>query len=149
MDWDDPRQRERLLTQIVADARRLWSLAEKVKQAHGEQAEAIEADAALLRRLIAQDGEEKPAGGCQVKEGTEKDRILSVHDPEMRHGRKSASKKFNGHKAAVAVDMESQLITGVEVLPGNAGDQEKALDLGEQSERVMQAAVEETVGDCA
>jgi predicted Zn-dependent protease len=47
----------------------------------------------------------------------------------MRHGRKSASKRFNGHKAAVAVDLESQLIAGVEVLAGNAGDQEKAVDL--------------------
>jgi len=149
IDWDDQKQREQWLTQIVGDARRLLSLAEKVKQEHGEQAEAIEADAALLRRLIAQDVEEKSAGGCQVKEGTEKDRIISVHDPEMRHGRKSASKKFNGHKAAVAVDIESQLITGVEVLPGNAGDQEKALELVEQSERVMQAEVQETVGDCA
>jgi len=130
IDWDDQKQREQWLTQIVGDARRLLSLAEKVKQEHGEQAEAIEADAALLRRLIAQDVEKKSAGGCQVKEGTEKDRIISVHDPEMRHGRKSASKKFNGHKAAVAVDIESQLITGVEVLPGNAGDQEKSAGVG-------------------
>jgi hypothetical protein len=49
----------------------------------------------------------------------------------------------------VAVDLESQLITGVEVLAGNAGDQEKALDLVHQSERVMEAEVVETVGDCA
>ena len=77
-----------------------------------------------------------------------KDRVLSVHDPEIRHGRKSASKRFNGHKAAV--EMESQLlITGVEVLAGNAGDQEKALELAQQSERVLEAKVEETVGDCA
>jgi len=130
IDWDDQKQREQWLTQTVGDARRLLSLAEKVKQEHGEQAEAIEADAALLRRLIAQDVEKKSAGGCQVKEGTEKDRIISVHDPEMRHGRKSASKKFNGHKAAVAVNIESQLITGVEVLPGNAGDQEKSAGVG-------------------
>jgi hypothetical protein len=45
--------------------------------------------------------------------------------------------------------MESQLICGVEVLAGNAGDQEKALDLVHQAERVMEAQVEETVGDCA
>jgi Transposase DDE domain len=45
--------------------------------------------------------------------------------------------------------MESQLITGVEVLAGNAGDQEKALELVQQSERVLEAKVEETVGDCA
>jgi hypothetical protein len=35
------------------------------------------------------------------------------------------------------------------VLAGNAGDQEKALELVQQSERVMEAEVVETVGDCA
>ena len=149
IDWDDKAQREQLLTQIVQDGRRLLSLAEQARQEHPEHAEAIQADAALLERLIRQDVEEKPGGGCQIKEGTEKDRLISVHDPEMRHGRKSASKTFNGHKTAVAVDMESQLICGVEVLAGNAGDQEKALDLVHQAERVMEAKVEETVGDCA
>jgi hypothetical protein len=149
IDWDDKAQRDQLLTQIVQDGRRLLSLAEKARQEHPEHAEAIQADASLLERLIRQDVEEKPGGGCQVKEGTEKDRLISVHDPEMRHGRKSASKRFNGHKAAVAVDMESQLVCGVEVLAGNAGDQEKALELVHQAERVMEATVEETVGDCA
>src|SRR6266566_3876885 len=149
IDWDDKAQREQLLTEIVQDGRRLLSLAEQARQEHPEHAEAIQADAALLERLIRKDVEEKPGGGCQVKEGTEKDRLISVHDPEMRHGRKSASKTFNGHKTAVAVDMDSQLICGVEVLAGNAGDQEKALDLVHQAERVMEAQVEETVGDCA
>jgi len=100
-------------------------LADQAQAAHPEQAEAITAAAALLQRLIAQDVEEKPEGGCQIKPGTEKDRMVSVPDPEMRHGRKSASKRFNGHKAAVAVDLESQLIGAVEVLAGNAGDQRK------------------------
>jgi hypothetical protein len=49
----------------------------------------------------------------------------------------------------VAVEIDSQLISAVEVPPGNAGDQEKALNLVEQSERVMEAKVEETVGNCA
>ena len=149
IDWDDKGQREQLLSEIVQDGRRLLSLAEEIQKQHPAQAEAIAADAALLLRLITQDVEEKPEGGCQVKSGTAKDRVLIVHHPEMRHGRKSASKRFNGHKAAVAVEMESQLITGVEVLAGNAGDQEKALELVQQSERVLEAKVEETVGDCA
>jgi hypothetical protein len=149
IDWDDKAQRDQLLSEIVQDGRRLLGLAEQAQQEHPEHGEAIQADAALLERLIRQDVEEKPGGGCQIKEGTEKDRLISIHDPEMRHGRKSASKTFNGHKTAVAVDMESQLICGVEVLPGNAGDQEKALELVHQAERVMEAQVEETVGDCA
>jgi len=134
------------LTAIVQDARRLLGWARSGAGGPSEQAETIAAAAALLQRLIAQDVEEKPEGGCQIKPGTAKDRMVSVPDPEMRHGRKSASKRFNGHKAAVAVDLESQLIAGVEVLAGNAGDQEKALDLVRQSERVMEAEVVETVG---
>jgi hypothetical protein len=149
IDWDDKKQRAELLTAIVQDARRLLGWADQAQAAHPEQGETIAAAAGLLRRLIAQDVEEKPEGGYQIKEGTEKDRVVSVSDPEMRHGRKSASKRFNGHKAAVAVDLESQLIGAVEVLAGNAGDQEKALDLVHQTERVMEAEVVETVGDCA
>jgi len=46
--------------------------------------------------------------------------VVSVTDPEMRHGRKSKSKRFDGHKAAIATDPESQLITAADVLAGNA-----------------------------
>src|SRR6516225_4426725 len=104
IDWDDQKQRQQLLTAIVQDARRLLGLAEQAQAAHPEQAEAVGAAAALLERLLAQDVEEKAEGGCQIKEGTEKDRAVSVADPEMRHGHKSARQRFNGHKAAVAVE---------------------------------------------
>jgi Transposase domain (DUF772) len=60
IDWDDKAQREQLLTQIVEDGRRLLSLAEQAQQEHPEHGEAIQADAALLERLIRQDVEEKP-----------------------------------------------------------------------------------------
>jgi len=72
-----------------------------------------------------------------------------VHDPEMRHGRKSARRRFDGHKAAIAVDPESQLITAADVLAGNAPDHERALELVEQAEANADVMVEETVGDCA
>ena len=60
--------------------------------------------------------------------------MTSVHDPEMRHGHKSSSRRFDGHKAAIVVDTDSQLITAVEVLPGNAPDNLGALELVEASE---------------
>ena len=52
----------------------------------------------------------------------QRDRMMSVHDPETRHGHKSSRRRFDGHKAAIVVDTYSQLITAVEVLPGNAPD---------------------------
>jgi hypothetical protein len=67
----------------------------------------------------------------------------------MRHGRKSARKRFDGHKAAVAVDADEQLITAVAVLPGNAQDHEQALALVEQSEAATGCAVAETLADGA
>ena len=54
---------------------------------------------------------------AQLKDGVSRDRIPSVHDPEMRHGRKSSSKRFDGHKAAVVVDTDSQLVTAVTSCP--------------------------------
>ena len=86
----------------------------------GSAAEAALVEAAgLLSRVLVQDVERR-ADGPALKQGVAKDRLLSVHDPEMRHGRKSASKRFDGHKAAVAVDTDEPLITAVAVLPGNA-----------------------------
>ena len=74
---------------------------------------------------------------------------MSVHNPELRHGRKSSRRRFNGHKAAIVVDTNSQLITAVDVLPGNALDNLGALDLVEASETSTGSAVEEAMGDTA
>jgi hypothetical protein len=101
-----------------------------------------------MKQLISQDVE-RSEGRVTLKEGVARDRVISVHDPEMRHGRKSSSKRFDGHKAAIAVDAESQLITAVEVLAGNAADSEQALELTTASEENTGLEVEETIGDCA
>jgi hypothetical protein len=42
----------------------------------------------------------------------------------MRHGRKSASRLFDGHKLDVMNDEASELVLGVDVREGNAGDGE-------------------------
>ena len=68
---------------------------------------------------------------------------MSVHDPEMRHGHKSSSRRFDGHKAAIVVDTDSQLITAAAVLPGNAPDNLGALELVEQSEANTGVPVQE------
>ena len=84
-----------------------------------------------------------------LKDGVSRDRMMSVHDPEMRHGHKSSSRRFDGHKAAIVVDTDSQLITAVEVLPGNAPDNLGALELVEASEANTGVPVEEAMGDAA
>ena len=104
--------------------------------------------AELLGQLLLQDIERKSSDGdvdahaddgVSIRDGVSKDRMLSVHDPELRHG----------HKAAIVVDTDSQLITTVDVLPGQRSRQFGALELVEQSEVSTGSVVEEAMGDAA
>ena len=151
IDWDDPEARGAFLGGIVADADELLEVARVVLEQippddpkHERLHEATE----LLSKLLLQDIE-REVQGAHLKQGVSPDRVVSVHDPEMRHGRKSAKRRFDGHKGAIAVDPESQLITAADVLAGNVQDHERALELVEQVEANADAMVEESVGDCA
>ena len=151
IDWDKKEIRDAFLKGIVEDADRLLKLAdERVAQLEeeDEMRQRVQEAGWLLRQIIRQDVERTPEK-ISIKEGTAKDRIVSVHDPEMRHGHKSKTNRFEGHKAAIAVDAESQLITAVEVLAGNAPDNQGALELTKASEENTGQEVEETIGDCA
>src|SRR5829696_10596361 len=135
IDWGDTAERRRFLGEIVADADRLLEQAREARSGleAGSAAEATLLEAAgLLSRVLVQDIERREDGPA-ITQGVAKDRLLSVHDPEMRHGRKSASKRFDGHKAAVAVDTDEPLIVAVDVLAGNAPDAAGALELIEQA----------------
>jgi transposase len=151
IDWGDASERRQFLGEIVSDAERLLEQA-RVARAELEAGSAAEATlleaAGLLSRVLVQDVERREDGPA-IKEGVAKDRLLSVHDPEMRHGRKSASKRFDGHKAAIVVDTDEPIITAVTVLAGNAPDAEGALELIEQTEATTGCTVEATMGDCA
>ncbi len=114
IDWSNRRARRRLLGQIVADADRLLELARQAQDAldaDSAERQAIVDAAELLGQLLLQDvkrgdDDDNGDGGVSLKEGVSKDRMVSVHDPEMRHGHKSKSKRFDGHKAAVVVDTD-------------------------------------------
>ena len=164
IDWSDRRARAALLAELVADAERLLALARQAWVELPEdsaQRQSIVAGAELLGQLLLQDVERKSGDGdvdahadaaddgVSIRDGVSRDRMLSVHDPELRHGHKSSRRRFNGHKAAIVVDTDSQLITAVDVLPGNAPDNLGALELVEQSEASTGAPVEEAMGDAA
>ncbi|MDE2935550.1 MAG: IS1182 family transposase [Chloroflexota bacterium] len=87
--------------------------------------------------------------GAEIIKGGGRDRIVSVHDPQMCHGRKSASNRFAGHKAAIAADLASGVIAAVAVLPGNAPDNRDALQLVREAAENAGTGVATVVGDCA
>ncbi|NQU96481.1 MAG: IS1182 family transposase [Chloroflexi bacterium] len=151
IDWDDAAAREQLLTAIIADGKRLLELAREARSKLEEDSaedRRIAASAELLTQLLWQDVEPTDRG-YRIKKGTAEDRIPSVHDPEQRHGRKSHGRTFTGHKASVAVDVDSQLITAVDVIPGNGSDGAHAAELVEAAEANTGARVEQVIGDTA
>ena len=153
IDWSDRKAQAALLGELVADADRLLELARQAWVELPEdsaQRQSIVDGAELLGQLLHQDIERKSGDvdahadaaddGVSLRDGVSRDRMLSVHDPELR---------FNGHKAAIVVDTDSQLITAVDVLPGNAPDNLGALELVEASEASTGSVVEEAMGDAA
>ncbi len=158
IDWSDRKARTALLAGIVADADRLLELSRQAQGELGEESaerQRMVAAAELLGQLLLQDVERTDDGvglGVSLKDGVSRDRMMSVHDPELRHGHKSSSRRFDGHQqaaTAIVVDTGSQLITAVAVVPGNAPDNPGALELVEQSEADTGVPVEETMGDAA
>jgi hypothetical protein len=75
--------------------------------------------------------------------------LVSVSDPEMRHGRKSASRRFDGHKMDLISDEDSELILAVDVRAGNASDGEGAIPLLDQLQAVPGVRIDQMLGDMA
>jgi len=111
IDWNNAAARQAFLDGIVVDAERLLAVAERVRAGYPpDSAESgrIDEAAGLLKQLLAQDVERTTEGQAALKDGVARDRVPSVTDPEMRHGRKSASRKFTGHKGAIVVERGEQ-----------------------------------------
>ncbi|MGH2676215.1 MAG: IS1182 family transposase [Actinomycetota bacterium] len=124
IDWDDAAAREALVDELVRDAEGALAVLE------GAELPAPVADAAeLLATVAGQDVEATDDGRFRIRRGVARDRVISLVDPEARHGRKSVHGHFNGYKAHVAVEPETELITEVQVTPANTADAEPVPDL--------------------
>jgi hypothetical protein len=80
-----------------------------------------------LRELRAQDLEpEPPDGGTRIRHGVAAERRVSIEDKQMRHGRKSKSKRFNGYKRHIAADLDTHLILACAITPANRPEEQAA-----------------------
>ena len=89
-----------------------------------------------LVQIRTQDLEPDPrGGGPRIREGVAEDRRVSIEDPEMRHGRKSKSKRFNGFKRHIAADVDRGLILACAITPANRPEEEAMPSLTIDMER--------------
>jgi hypothetical protein len=78
-----------------------------------------------LVQIRTQNLDPDPTGaGARIRDGVAEDRRVSIADKEMRHGRKSQSKRFNGFKRHIAADVDRGLILACAITPANRPEDE-------------------------
>ena len=143
IDWQDRAARKAHLGELVGLVRLV--LAEVAEVSDPAVREAADA----LAQIVDTDVEDDDEGSPQIRQGVGKDRVVSHSDPEMRHGRKSTSRRFDGHKMDLISDEDSELILGIDIRAGNAADGEGAAPLLEQVQHIPGVEVDILLGDMA
>ena len=141
INWDDPEEKRRLLESYVIDARNLVTAARALRPLPKDLSDASD----LLERIANQDIDDGD-GQIKMKKGVAKDRVISVTDPDMRHGRKTSSAKANGFKAHIATD--GNFVASVVVTAANKADAEPLPEVVKQCEANAMKP-EQIVGDSA
>jgi hypothetical protein len=123
-DWDDPAAREVLVDELVNDALAALGAMD------GQPLPVTAQDAADLLALVAgQDVEQGEDGVFRIARKTAPDRVISTAGTAARHGHKSRNCRFDGYKAHLSVDPDSELIDEVAATPANAPDRQAASEL--------------------
>jgi len=97
-----------------------------------------------LQQIRTQDLEPDPdgQGRTRIRQGVAEDRRVSIEDPDMRHGRKTKSKRFNGFKRHVASDLDTNLIVACAVTPANRPEGDAMPGLKADIERAQRVIAE-------
>ncbi len=127
-DWDDPQERTLALVRVLEalDAVETYlipqgSTREEEGGAAVGQSPPPQSGIELARRVREQDVLEEEDGTPPVlRRGVARERLVSVEDPQMRHGRKSRSVRFSGYKRHVLRDLDTELVRAVGITPANA-----------------------------
>jgi len=146
INWDNKKERQKLLSLLVSDVKEVLSHIDVNKEDVDNQ---LKDAANLLAKIVSQDIEEDKENKPKIKKGVAKDRIISTTDPEMRHGRKSRSGKFNGYKNHLIKDVDSDIITNIDVSLGNCPDGDMAESLIDEAEKEFGVTTSSLCGDGA
>jgi hypothetical protein len=129
---------KRLVVEVDAHAREPWAVAPSVREA-----------VAIVEKVLAQDLEVGADGQVSLRQGVAEDRLISVHDPQMRRGHKTQSEAFEGYKFHITVDVVHGLVLATEVTGANVHDSEPSAKMAERAEEASGSVLTKVIGDCA
>jgi Transposase DDE domain/Transposase domain (DUF772) len=133
IDWSDAKQK----AMAIETVERQVSSLERWVERHLDDVihRPLQPYLETLVQVREQDLETTEKGTVRIRQGVARDRRISVEDAEMRHGRKSKSKRFDGYKEHIARDLDSPAIVACAVTPANQPEEEAAAPLGEDIKR--------------
>jgi Transposase DDE domain/Transposase domain (DUF772) len=124
IDWNEATEKREAMKTLSRqlDALQSW-IARQLPEALATPP--LKEEVETLEQIRRQDLEPDPqGGGARIRDGVAEDRRVSIEDPDMRHGRKSKSKRFNGFKRHIAADVDRGLILACAVTPANRPEDE-------------------------
>ena len=135
--WGEPGAREKALRLVLEEVDR-WKRWLEQHQSLPKPEAPLQEVMATIAQIVEQDTEPDPEGGPggrRIKKQVAPDRRISIEDKDMRHGRKSSSKTFNGFKEHLVLDLDSKVTREVVVCPANAPECEAVELVAEARER--------------
>ena len=137
LDWGQPKAREQALGLVLAEVAH-WKKWLEQHQRLVEDMPSLQDVMDTVAQIIMQDTEPDPEGGPggkHIKKHVAPDRRISLEDADMRHGRKSSAKTFNGFKEHFVLDLDSRVTREVVVRPANEPEHEAVELLAETLEK--------------
>lgn len=134
IDWSDPKQKASAIERVEQQASSLQQWVDRNLHDQFVLA-AIEHYRDTVTQVRDQDLEMSEDGEASIRQGVAPERRISVEDSQMRHGRKSKSKRFDGYKEHIARDLDYPVIVACAVTPANRPEEEAAVPLGEDMAR--------------
>ncbi|MBU1879450.1 MAG: IS1182 family transposase [Chloroflexi bacterium] len=146
IDWADPQQRLAHLQVLAADVDAALELAIE----HSDNDEVRHLAWLLTKTLrVGDDLETDEQGQIQIAQGTAPDRIISLTEPEMRHGRKSKAHRFDGFKVVVTTEQSSELLLDIADVTAAGSDGAHLLPTIQRTAAAADVVVERVIGDGA
>lgn len=127
LNWDEPGERQNALSIILnsLDSVEKWMQSQSGCDGFEVAKETLDVARVIESQNVTFDSQGVPS----LSKGVAKDRRISIEDPDMRHGRKSKSKKIDGYKRHVLKDLESGMVRAVALTRANTPESAATLDI--------------------
>ena len=132
INWNDPQQRDEAIDRLFCQVSSLHQWLQD-KEIAGEPL--LRGYIEAVAQVQQQDLEAGADGRMKIRQGVAQERRVSIQDGQMRHGRKSKSKRFDGFKEHIAADLDSDLIVACAVTAANRPEDEAVPQLQEDMQR--------------